>query len=158
MDNQSTHLTTIKISGFIDEFYLLKTELEPLKNYKIPKKETINLLPMLDPYIMGYKERGRYLEDQYYNYVFDRSGNATNSILLNGRICGIWDVSDKSGPMMRFLLFENIGDDVKKVILKNAKILGKFITEKEVKVKECNSMVQLPKRTAGGFMSPLKDC
>jgi hypothetical protein len=47
---------------------------------------------------------------------------------------------------------------MKDIFMKNAKTLGKFITENEVKLKECNSMIPIPKRTAGGFMSPLKDC
>jgi len=29
---------------------------------------------------------------------------------------------------------------------------------KEIQVKECDNMIPLTKRTAGGFMSPLKDC
>ena len=59
---------------------------------------------------------------------------------------------------MKYLMFENVGTEAKEVIVKKAKTLGKFVTDKEVKVKECNSMVKLPERTAGGFMSPLRDC
>jgi len=37
-----------------------------------------------------------------------------------------------------------------------AKKIGKFIVEREVQIKECDSMVPLTLRTAGGVMAPLK--
>jgi len=36
--------------------------------------------------------------------------------------------------------------------------IGKFITGKDIEIKECEDMIPLTKRTMGGFMSPLKDC
>jgi len=39
-----------------------------------------------------------------------------------------------------------------------AQKIGRFIADKEVTVKECDSMIPLKRRTAGGFMSPLKSC
>jgi len=35
---------------------------------------------------------------------------------------------------------------------------GRFISEGEVRLKECDGMVLLTKRKAGGVMSPLRDC
>jgi hypothetical protein len=39
-----------------------------------------------------------------------------------------------------------------------AKKIGKFIVNREAQIKECDSMVPLTRRTAGGVMSPLKEC
>ena len=36
---------------------------------------------MLDPYLMGYKDRERYLDPRFKDFVFDRSGNVTNTIV-----------------------------------------------------------------------------
>jgi hypothetical protein len=39
-----------------------------------PEIDVVNLLPSLDPYMMGRKERDLYLDLNYYHYVYDRSG------------------------------------------------------------------------------------
>ena len=111
-------------------------------------------MPSLDPYIMGYKIRERYLYQKYYNYVFDRSGNATFSILLNGNIIGVWDVIES---YVKIFIFQEINNEILQEIHKKAKKIGTFFLGKNVKVKECKSMVPLTERTAGSVMSPLKD-
>ena len=117
----------------------------------------MNLLPSLDPYLMGYKDRERYLNPEYYKNVFDRSGNATSTILLNGKVIGVWNIAEKPEPLIKLLLFEEVERRVlKKVYLEGQKI-GKFIADGDVQIKERNSMVPLTRRTAGGVMSPLKD-
>jgi len=134
---------------------LLSSDRKSLMSTKPPKKPVINILPGLDPYLMGYKNRDRYLDLNHYNFVFDRSGNATSTILLDGRVVGVWDFEE---PFMKIFLFK----DVKAIILKEihsiAKDVGPFLSGKEVQIKECDSMIPLPQRTAGGVMSPLKNC
>ena len=106
---------------------------------------------------MGYKERDRYLDSKNYNYIFDRAGNATSTILLNGETIGVWDVYEKPSPIVKLFLFEGVQNEVLKDIHSMAKKIGKFIMEKEVQIKECDSMTPLTRRKAGGVMSPLKD-
>jgi hypothetical protein len=48
--------------------------------------------------------------------------------------------------------------DVRKKVRSKVSDVGKFITEKPVQVHVCDSMVPLMRRTAGSFLSPLKDC
>jgi hypothetical protein len=50
----------------------------------------VQLLPSLDGYIMGYRDRRRFLDPERYDRVFDRSGNALNSVWVDGRVIGIW--------------------------------------------------------------------
>ena len=132
---------------------MLSSDEKLLKSMKIPKKTVINLLPILDPYLMGYKDRLRYLNQEHYNYVFDRSGNATNTILIDGRIMGVWDFIE---PFVKLFLFGNIESSSFDEIYCKTKSIGAFILGKQVTVKECDSMIPLTQRTAGGFMSPLK--
>ncbi len=73
-----------------------------------PSQPVVNLLPALDPYLMGYKERERYLDNQHYNLVFDRSGNSTSTILVEGRVAGVWDFSDKPRPTVKLFLFHEL--------------------------------------------------
>ena len=60
--------------------------------------------------------------------------------------------------MIKTFLFKDINDEVKHLLRIKAKTLGKFITEKDVVVKECKNMESLTERTAGNFMTPLKNC
>ena len=139
----------------IGEHIISKNDLNKIKNVSENNNHNINLLPALDPYIMGYKERDRYLEKEYFNYIFDRSGNATTTILSNGKIIGVWDFEEKPISLIKIFMFEE-DESISKEIEKKAKEIGNFIYEKEVMVKKCDDMMPLDKRTAGGFMTPLK--
>jgi dUTPase len=107
---------------------------------------------------MGYKERERYLDQAYNNLVFDRSGNATSAILVDGKVVGVWDFEEDEEPLVKIFLFQEIGKNLRDEIFTQAERLGEFIAEAKVKVKECESMVPLTERTAGSMMSPLKGC
>jgi len=144
----------VNISG-LGEHMIPKNDLNQLKNIKENNNSQINLLPALDPYIMGYKERERYLDKEYFNYIFDRSGSGTTTIVNNGEIIGVWDFEENPSPVVKIFMFED--QNISKEIEKKAKEIGKFIYEKEVMVKICDDMTPLDKRTTGGFMTPLKD-
>ncbi len=135
---------------------MLQSDRERAEAIKLPREPAINLLPSLDPYLMGYKERERYLEQEHYDLVFDRSGNVTSTILVDGRVIGVWDFAAGKEPLIKIFLFQEIGKSLRDAILTKAERLGEFIAEAEVKVEECESMVPLTDRTAGSVMSPLK--
>jgi uncharacterized protein YcaQ len=48
------------------------------------------LLPSLDPYIMGYRDRRRFLADEHRPRLFDRAGNSVPTVLVSGRVVGAW--------------------------------------------------------------------
>jgi uncharacterized protein YcaQ len=48
------------------------------------------LLPSLDPYIMGYRDRRRFLAEAHRPRLFDRAGNSVPTVLVNGRVVGAW--------------------------------------------------------------------
>lgn len=63
------------------------------------------LLPVLDPTIMGWKERAWYLEDRG-PYLFDSVGNAGATCWVNGRAVGAW-AQDPEG-VVRISLLEPV--------------------------------------------------
>ncbi|MFX0060094.1 MAG: winged helix DNA-binding domain-containing protein [Candidatus Hodarchaeota archaeon] len=158
LNSLSNEIKKIQITGIKDTFYGFTKDINALKRHDLENKDHINLLPILDPYLMGYKDRERYVNTKEYEYIFDRSGNATSTILLNGRIIGVWDIVEKPNPTVKLLIFDfdekNSLDEIKK----EAKKVGAFIAEKNVQIKLCKKMLPLSKRTAGGFMTPLKNC
>ena len=147
----------VEIEGFKDGFITLQSDMA-LKMATLPKNRVVNLLPALDSYLMGYKERERYLSYEFYDKVFDRSGNATSTILLDGRVVGVWDFKEGKEPAVKILFFEEVENSALTEIYSKAQKIGRFIADKEVQIKECYSMIPLTRRTAGGFMSPLKNC
>jgi hypothetical protein len=151
-------ITLLEISGLEGEYVLLASDMELLESTDIPEEPLVKLMPLLDPYLMGYKERNRYLAQEHYTRVFDRSGNVTSTILVDGQISGIWDIEEGHEPIVKIFLLEKINPELSKKIHSKAKKIGRFISGKEVQVKRCRSMVPLTERTMGGFMSPLKGC
>lgn len=56
------------------------------------------LLPVLDPTVMGWKERGFFLGDLE-SRLFDRNGNAGTTAWWNGRVVGCW-IQDEGGEVL----------------------------------------------------------
>ena len=158
MNRAHSQIDRVKISPLKGEFHMLHSDMELIQKVGLVDKQTINLLPGLDPYLMGYKDRERYLQPKYYDYVFDRSGNCTSSILLDGRVVGVWDFTEDAEPSVKLFLFEEMNGRVLREIYEKARRIGQFMAEKDVQIIECDSMVPLTQRPAGGFMSPLKKC
>ncbi|MFX0015659.1 MAG: winged helix DNA-binding domain-containing protein [Promethearchaeota archaeon] len=148
----------IDISDLNKNLLILQTDTAFLRKKLSFRKSNVNLLPALDPFLMGYKERERLIHSKYYSYVFDRTGNATSTILLNGQVIGIWDILKEKNPIIKLFLFEATEEAILSDILLKAKRIGEFITFKEVLIKICDSMIPLNRKTAGSVMSPLKEC
>ena len=146
-------LRQIKVDHLDGELIIDKDDLEILSEISIPKKQVINVLPILDPLIMGYKQRDRFFEQSKYHYIYDKSGNATNSILLNGRIIGVWDIDE---PYVKMFLLEKVSERIRRELIDKLMKVGTFFTDKKVSFKECKTMIPLDKRTAGSMMKPLK--
>jgi hypothetical protein len=150
-------VTYCAISGMDGDFVMLRSEMKWLAGMQDSSKQTISFLPCLDPYIMGYKQRDRYMDLEKYNNVFDRSGNAAPTILAGGRIAGIWDFAPDEGPVLKYYIFDRAGLETQMPeIARKAAAIGAFIAGSPVRLKECSSMVPLTERTAGGMMTPLK--
>lgn len=146
----------VEIQGLKGDFVLLQDDLHALNETENDAGTVVNFLPWLDPYVMGYKLRERYLSRDFYGFVFDRSGNAANTVVVNGRLSGVWDCPADEGPLVKYFLFEEADNATRKKIVAEAHRMGEFIHGKPISVKECRTMVPLPQRSAGTFMSPLK--
>jgi hypothetical protein len=68
------------------------------------------LLPVLDPTVMGWKDRGFYLGD-HGPMLFDTNGNAGTTAWWDGRIVGCW-VQEPDGVVVLNLL-EDVGADAR---------------------------------------------
>jgi hypothetical protein len=145
----------LEIPDLDGNFILLKEDLPALRSTKASAGNVVNLLPGMDPYVMGYKIRDRYISREFYPFVFDRSGNSANTVVINGRLSGVWDCP-AGEPLIKYFMFEDADKGTRKKIVAVAKRIGAFIHDRPVRVEECRSMVPLTERTVGSVLSPLK--
>jgi len=158
LDRIKDNVTRLDIPNLKGEFIVLRSDLNLLREVELTGKPTVNLLPTLDPYLMGYKQRERYLDYKHYDKTFDRSGNATSTILVDGRTVGVWDFLDSDvEPEVKVCLLEEVTEEILQQIYSKALEIGKFISGTEVKFRKVSSMVSLREMPAGAFMSPLKN-
>ena len=146
------------ISGSQDDFIMLRSDEDRINKTEPSSELAISLLPTLDLYLVGYKNRNRYIHQENSDRVFDRSGNATSTILLDGKVASVWDFEDREEPVVKLFLFREAEPDTMERIRAEAHRIGEFISGDKVHLKLCRSMVPLTKRPAGGMMSPLKSC
>jgi hypothetical protein len=115
----------------------------------------VNLLPMLDPFTMGYRDRSRLLDPSLNETVIDRGGNATSVVLVDGRVAGVWDFPEAPNTAVRVLLFEP-GHRGRKRILEHAAETAAFWFDRPARVEEYTSMIPLRQRS-GVMRRPLDE-
>jgi hypothetical protein len=93
--------------------YVLPDDVEPVE----PVRPWVALLPSLDPTTMGWKVRDWYL-GPHYPRLFDRSGNAGQTVWVDGRIVGGW--GQRSDGSITWELLEDVGRDAKSEIERHA--------------------------------------
>ncbi len=116
----------------------------------------VSFLPMLDPYLMGYRDRSRFMDPRHAGYVFDRGGNSTSVILVDGRVAGVWDWHDGAPRHVRVLLFEPLAPPIRALVLERGAGLGRFMAGETVPVIEVDTMRPLTERSTW-VRSPLAD-
>ncbi len=90
VESLNEQLVEVEIQQLSGGFWMLREDREILLAAEFPEEPCVNLLPSLDPYIMGYRDRSRFLACDHYDQVFDRSGNAFASVWVNGKVVGVW--------------------------------------------------------------------
>jgi hypothetical protein len=145
-------IVNVDIPELKGDFRMLRSDEQKFRTIKALRKPAVSLLPVLDPYTMGYKGRDRFLDPTYYNSVYDRSGNGTSVILVNGMLDGIWDFARVPEPSILLCPFEEFQKDELSKIYAKARSMGRFIAGRDCKVKE----VDRAEKEVWNFMSPLK--
>ncbi len=69
------------------------------------------LLPVLDPTLMGWKQRDFYLDRDHVPYLFDTNGNGGSTAWWDGRVVGCW-VQDPDAKV-RVVLRDDAGADAR---------------------------------------------
>lgn len=99
----------VAIEGWGNGHLMLADDAERLREFVPPDTPYVFFLPGLDPFIMGYTDRRRFLAAEHRAKVFDRAGNAVPTVWANGRVVGVWG-QRKDGSVTHGL-FGPMGDE-----------------------------------------------
>jgi len=146
----SNELTSSRLPGIAGE--LLALDPDAAGPDQFPGEVLgVRLLPRLDPYTMGYHDRTRLVDAAHHDLIYDRGGNATSVVLIEGRVAGVWDLTDTPEPTARLLLLDPHPDPGHRTeALDRAGVAGRFWFGQDVPVQEYTEMV--PNRERAGVM------
>jgi hypothetical protein len=104
----------VAIKGWGNGYLMLADDAERLRGFVPPDTLYVFFLPGLDPFVMGYADRRRFLAAEHRAKVFDRAGNAVPTVWANGRVVGVW--GQRKDGCVTYSLFEPIGDEERMVL------------------------------------------
>jgi hypothetical protein len=147
----------VQIANRVESFLMLNTEVEACRQEPPLRQPVVNLLPSHDPYLLGYQDRSRYIDTRYVDRTFDLTGNVTSTIVLNGRVIGVWDLISES-CLMKLFLFQTVNDEAREAIESAARQIGAFICHNVAVIQWCTTMQPLTRQPLGSVVSPLRNC
>jgi hypothetical protein len=146
----------VRVPGWDGDHVVVRADLDRMLHTVAPRRTQLSMLATLDPYTMGFRDRTRMLDAARYEYVYDRGGNATSVVLVDGRVAGVWDV-DSHRREARFFPFGNPTNVVEERLRAELAAMGTVITGSAVTVSRSSKMTRLTEQRAGWFVKPLQD-
>jgi hypothetical protein len=134
--------TLVRLPGADPELLMSDDDLARAGSGPAGPGESVTLLPVLDPLLMGYRDRDRFLEPSLRNHVYDRGGNATFTVLVDGRVAGVWELGERPRPAVHVLLFDP-SHPRRPTVLERCAAVGEFWFGGAVPVVEHASMTPL---------------
>lgn len=117
----------------------------------------VKALPLLDPYVQGYRDRERFLDPARHDYVYDGGGNSAATVVHRGRVIGVWQPSEDPAPSVRFHLFDRHPQSVRVAVEGELAAAGAMHFDAPVDVVEVTEMVPLSGGGGRSAMHPLDE-
>jgi DNA glycosylase AlkZ-like len=146
----------VRVSGWDGDYVIVRADLDRMLHAAAPRPTQLSLLASLDPYTMGFRDRARMLDAGLHDFVYDRSGNATSVVIIDGRVAGVWNVLADHGKA-RFFLFATPSTAVEERLRDGLAAVSAVITGSPMIVKRSDHMTPLTERRAGWVLKPLHD-
>jgi hypothetical protein len=118
-------VTEIEIKELGAGFLMLEEDVKLLLDH-VCAPAGAALLPSLDPYVMGYRDRTRFLDPGKHHKVFDRAGNALPTVWHDGQVIGVW-MEDSKRACIAVLLFDETDNQLRGLIEEQAGHLSRFL-------------------------------
>jgi len=115
LESLGSEVTGVEIEHLGNNYLVLAEDAGRLRDFTPPDAPYIFLLPCLDPYIMGYRDRRRFLAPEHRAKLFDRAGNSVPTVWVNGRVVGAWGQRKEDGSVI-YGLFEPVSDEAQTLL------------------------------------------
>jgi hypothetical protein len=149
-------VATIDVPGWPGKYVTCTADLDRLATASTQDGLHVSVLPMLDPFTMGYRERDRWIHPDHHKLVYDRSGNATSIVLVNGRIAGVWDLVDERDEV-RYYPLTPWPSHVQYQAEPLLDTTATFTIGRPVRLRRVDQMVPLTQQRSGWVKKPLHD-
>ncbi|GAA2100701.1 winged helix DNA-binding domain-containing protein [Actinomadura alba] len=94
-------IVTVSLDG--TEAWVVADELERLTATDPDDGRCVRLLPVWDAYFMGYATspagRLRQIAEADYPRVYDKAGNGTSTVIVDGMAAGVWEIDHDAGTL-----------------------------------------------------------
>ena len=147
---------SVTLLGSEGEFLMHAADIDELASVGAPPSPSIAFLPCLDPLLMGYRRRGRFIDDAHRPLVFDAAGRSTSVVVVDGRVAGVWDATPDPEPRVLVHAFGEIPVSWLTPVGERAAQAGRFLYSEDVPVIFVPSMTPLTARHAGAVFKPLR--
>ncbi len=115
----------------------------------------VRALPLLDPYVQGYRDRARFLEPRRSDFVYDGGGNAAATLVHQGKIIGVWQVTVRRNETVRYHLFAGVPPSLRRAAETDLASAGALYFDHAVDVVAVPTMEPLSAQGGRSAMHPL---
>ena len=122
-----------------NDYLILATDLKEFEDFNTEPKDSIDILPQWDSYIMGYAPDGRQrfvspdMQHHIYGDIGATGGNGFGTVMINGEVFAVWDCKFSGTKMnLRLNMFKEPGKKFEDRIEKEFQDLSKLFKAKKM--------------------------
>lgn len=150
-------LVEISIADRDGTWLMHVADAEELERARLIERPNVAALPAMDPLLVGYTDRSRFVDDASRAYAFDAAGHCAPLLLLDGAVAGVWDVDCGEDPHVRVHFTREIDPDSRKALIAAASAQGSLrLGVEDSRVEVFARMTPLSERPVGAYAHPLR--
>ncbi|HVO36856.1 MAG TPA: winged helix DNA-binding domain-containing protein [Candidatus Acidoferrum sp.] len=128
-------LRTVRVEGSDKKLWMLKEDFKTLERLDLQERVSPCLLPKFDPFLLGHKDRSRFVSDTFLKHVYRKAGDIVAVLLINGRIAGSWtSKKTKKKLTVHINSFEKLEAETQIELKRIVKSLGEFMNVEEAEL------------------------
>lgn len=154
------NLSGVTIDGEL-RCHVLMEELLLLGVTEPDELRSVRLLPVWDTYLMGRSDRRHVVQDEDAGRVFDREGNATSTVIVDGVACGVWECEEAANAAGRSLTVRISGfrpelEDRWQDVVDAAARLGFALRADELRIERMAAVPPIAEAKPNAFLAPIR--
>ncbi len=122
-----------------------------------PPAAGVRLLPVWDTALIGHVDRARVVAQDRHAHVYDRHGNATSVVLVDGAAAGLWQLDGLDSLAVRVAPFDEFDAPTWLAIGDEAERIAGALGAEGIAIERCPRPPPLLTAPRNRFLSPLAD-